>query len=227
MEEVQTLEQQDRSLEEPNAESQVDPNEQSSNPDENESNDVNESQEDANTRDDSDESNPAPESKDESQDDESDDDDGMVPLAKLKKVRNEAKNLRDRLKAAEAKVAELEAAKSDEALVKERDDLKAEVERLTNELSAERMRVHLDKAATESGAIEPSVVSKLVDTAKVTWGEDGQPTNLDALIADLKKTYPKLFAPTQGTGNVGNRSEPRGRDETLQGVSRLAQAYKK
>lgn len=226
MEEVQTLEQQDRSLEEPNAESQVDPNEQSSNPDENESNDVNESQEDANTQDDSDESNPAPESKDESQDDESDDDDAMVPLAKLKKVRNEAKNLRDRLKAAEAKVAELEAAKSDEALVKERDDLKAEVERLTNELSAERLRVHLDKAATESGAIEPSVVGKLVDTSKVEWA-DGTPTNLDALIADLKKSYPKLFAPTQGTGNVGNRSEPRSRDESLQGMSRLAQAYKK
>ncbi len=225
MEEVQTLEQQDRSLEEPNAESQADANEDASNTDETTSNEVNASREDANTQDDEDESD-ASGSDDASEDDESDDEDAMVPLAKLKKVRNEARNLRERLKAAEAKVAELEAVKPDEALVRERDDLKAEVERLTNELHAERLRVHLDRAAAESGAIEPSVVGKLVDTAKVEWGEDGQPTNLDALIADLKTSYPKLFVSAQGTGNVGTRSEPRGRDETLSPKSRIASAYR-
>lgn len=227
MKEENELEQQDDALVATDAASQEDTDEDASKNTESNENpdDANTSQEDENA----DEGTGDEENADESDasDDDDDDDEALVPLSKLKKVRNEAKNLRERLKTAEARVEELEAGQSDTALVQERDDLKAEVTRLQSELHTERLSVHLDKAAEDSGAIEPAVVTKLVDTAKIEWGDDGKPTNLDAMITDLKTAYPKLFSTAQGTGNVGNRSEPRGRDEALTPSSRLSQAYSK
>lgn len=219
MEEEQ-LEQQNDSQVEHDAESQEDPNPSNDESEPNEES-PNASQEDAEGDDTDGEDNA------ESDSDDEDDDDAMVPLSKLKKVRNEAKNLRDRLKTAEDKVSELEARSADDALMKERDELQGQVDTLTRELQSERLNVHLNATAAESGAIEPAVVAKLVDANTVEWSDDGTPTNLEALVTDLKTAYPKLFSAAQGSGNVGTRSDTRGRDEVLSPSSRLSNAYKK
>lgn len=149
--------------------------------------------------------------------DEDDDEDALVPLAKLKKVRNEAKNLRDRLKTAEARITELEAGGANE-------DEAKQVEALTHELRMERLSHKIAQEAVKSGAIEPSAVAKLIDLNSVTW-ENNAPTNIEAVLKAARESFPKLFVPVTGTGNVGNRSERGGQDEVMSPSSRLRNAY--
>ena len=140
------------------------------------------------------------ESEDESQEDESEDDDeeALVPLSKLRKVRSEAKNLRERLKAAEGKIEELQSVNPGEVLQTRYDELVCEVrnERLEHIVQTE-----------VANTIDPSAISKLIRIEDVTW-EDNQPSNVQELVSSLKTAHPKLFqVSVQGTTNAGARDE--------------------
>lgn len=159
----------------------------------------------------------------ESQDESSEDDDAMVPLSKLKKVRNEAKNLRERLKTAEDRIHELEATNTDEALRTERDDYKQKYEKLVQQHRTEKVTRLVTDAATKQGAIEPAAVAKLVDQDTIEW-KDGEPTNIADVVTNLKNTYKRLFG-VNGTGNAGNRNERGADNEGLTANERLKNAY--
>jgi len=162
----------------------------------------------------------ATDSQEEDEDSTDDDDEILKPL---KKLRSENKNLRDRLKAAEARVTELEATTGDEAIITERDELKAKLEQLTTKVRTERLERLVTSAATEAGAIEPDAVAKLINADDVTWNDDGEPTNVADLVTKAKTQYKRLFA-VPGSGNVGNRNQRNADAVNLKGESRIANA---
>ncbi|MGC4107820.1 MAG: phage scaffolding protein [Thermomicrobiales bacterium] len=163
------------------------------------------------------------ETVDSQEENEEDDDDAMVPLSKLKKVRNEAKNLRDRLKVAEDRVVELEAREGDEALVRERDDLKSQLETLVNQNRQTKLEALVTKAAETANAIQPEAIVHLIDSSKVEW-EDDAPKNIDALVVDVKNNYSRLFG-TTAKGNAGNRNERNSEHEGLTPTQRMKSAF--
>lgn len=146
-----------------------------------------------------------PNNEEESEDSDSEEDDSeeqFVPISKLRKVRNEAKNLRERLKASEAQAEALESKLS------ERDDsaLQAKINEYKTELEKERLSNSLASIAGKHGAIDPDVLITLVPLDKVEW-QDSKPSNLDGVISELKERYPRQFRKTTGSGNVGSRDE--------------------
>lgn len=156
-------------------------------------------------------------------DEESDDDDAMVPLKKLREVRREAKNLRNRLKIAEDRIVDLESREGDEAIVRERDELKSQLESLVSQNRQTKLEGLVTKAAESSSAIQPEAIVHLIDSSKVEW-EGESPKNVDALVADVKKNYPRLFG-TSSKGNVGSRNERHSENEGLTPTARMRQAF--
>jgi len=165
------------------------------------------------------------ESESQVEEDDESDDDALVPLSKLRKVRNEAKSLRDRLRASEARVAELESGSGDTALTQERDDLKAQLQAVTEKYHDSMLSRLVRDASNEAGAIDPEVIAALVKRDAVTW-EDDNPTNVKELVADLKKKHPKLFGSVLANGNGGNRNERAPENPDLKGAARIAQGMR-
>lgn len=163
------------------------------------------------------------ESSEPTQGDDESDDDAMVPLKKLREVRREAKNLRDRLKVAEDRIVDLESREGDEALVRERDELKSQLETLVNQNRQTKLEALVTKAAETANAIQADVIVHLIDSSKVDWKDD-TPTNVDALVADVKKNYSRLFG-TTAKGNAGNRNERHSEHEGLTPTARMRQAF--
>lgn len=142
------------------------------------------------------------ESEDSENEEDEDSDEQFVPLSKLRKVRNEAKNLRERLKASEAQVEELESKLSTQS----DSELQAKINEYKTELEKERLSNSLAAVAGEHGAIDPDVLITLIPMDKVEW-EDSKPSNLDDVINELKERFPRQFRKTTGSGNVGSRDE--------------------
>jgi hypothetical protein len=153
---------------------------------------------------------------DDESDEDSDDDEALVPLAKLKKVRGEAKNLRDRLRTVEARIVELEQSPKN-------DELQSQYESLVVSIRQERLERLIADEAGNANAIEPSAISKLINADDVVW-TDNSPSNVEAIVTQLKSQYPKLFVAVHGTSNAGARDE-RVIDDNLSPESRLKLAY--
>jgi len=164
----------------------------------------------------------ASEEDDESQDDEESDTDKEFTNA-LKKVRNEAKNLRKRLKDAQAEIEQLRS-QSNDALVEERDSYKKQLEDLRMEVRNEKTRSVVAQAARKAGAIEPDAVADML-IGKIAYDDEGNPTNIDKVVTDLKGTYKRLFG-VAGNGNIGNRNERGSEYEGMDAESLLKQAFK-
>lgn len=147
--------------------------------------------------------------------DDDSDDDALVPISKLRKVRNEAKNLRERLREAEAKLTE-------------RDDstLQSQLDSLMNELRSERLANALTSKVSDAGAIDPEILVGLVHLDSIEW-EGNTPTNLDGITTELKEKYPKQFRSARGEGNVGARNDAKPSLEGLTAEQKLKMAYEK
>jgi hypothetical protein len=154
-------------------------------------------------------------------DDESEED---KALEAMKKLRSEAKNLRLRLKDAEARIVELEASKTDEGIAAERDDYQQKYETLFQQHRTEKISRLVSDVAREQGAIEPDAVAKLIDQSKIEWNDDGEPSNVNDVVIELKNTYKRLFGVT-GKGNAGTRNERGSDHEGLSTTQRLVGAY--
>lgn len=110
-----------------------------------------------------------------------------------------AKELGARLKAIEDK--DLPEA---ERVVKERDTLKSDNERLTGELRQERLTTAVVMAASRLGFADPADAVRLVD---VEFDDDDKPKDVDAKLAALLKAKPYLAsaaARTSGSADPGN-----------------------
>lgn len=160
---------------------------------------------------------------DESQDDEESEADKEA-LAAIKKVRNEAKNLRKRLKEAEATIADL-SSKTDSAIAEERDALRKELDEIKDQIQKDKIIGEIENQAMKMSAIEPQAVARLVDTKLVKFDDDGKPTNIKELLTDTRNQFKRLFGAT-GSGNTGSRDE---RGSSLEGVdsqSLLSKGFK-
>lgn len=161
------------------------------------------------------------ESESQVDDDESEDDsdEALVPLAKLKKVRSEARRLRERLRTAEARIEELEQDTSGSEWESKYGDL------LTS-IKHERLERLILAKVKMRGAIEPDVINRLVPIDEVAWSEDNTPTNVDDLIERVKKDYPRLFSNAIGVTNAGALDEAFILDN-VSSHQRLRNAYQK
>lgn len=127
------------------------------------------------------------------------------------KLRTENKALRQRAKAAEAKLAQLEdAGKSDTERLEGR-ATKAEAERdaAVSELRGLRLEVAVGKAAKAAGVIDPTAALRLMDADAVEYDDDGRPTEASvarALRAAVK-AHPILTRAGGADGGEGGRHD--------------------
>jgi hypothetical protein len=156
------------------------------------------------------------------EDEASDDLDAMVPLSKLKEVRREAKNLRDRLRNAESTITELQSNPGDQTIIQERDSLKAQVEALTKQARHATLTNLVTASAQEVGAIQPEAIIHLIDADAIEWDGDA-PKNVANLVKDAKTKYARLF--NTGNGNAGNRNERVVDEGPIRPEARIARGY--
>ena len=139
---------------------------------------------------------------------------GEAGIKALEKERERAKNAEKRAKDLERELKDLKAARAgeDDAKLteleragKERDKWRSDFETLEGSLKKERVNARALEAAGKLGAIEPAAVANLLSADKVEWDDELQPTNVDELIAAVKKDYPRLFSAAPGKGNGGDR----------------------
>lgn len=150
----------------------------------------------------------------ESPHEEQDDADAMVPLSKLKEVRREARSLRERLRTAESRIAELEA--------NDTSAIETKANSLLTTLRTERLDRAVSDLAAKSGALEPNALAKLISADDVEWTDD-KPTNVESIISKLRADYPRLFGSFSANGNAGTRDQ-RSNEENLSPQHRLAAA---
>lgn len=112
--------------------------------------------------------------------------------------------LRDEVKASKGTKAELEAARK--RLQEIEDAGKSELERATAKAAEEEqkrtaaeqraadlvIRLTVERAAGKLGFHDPDDAYRLLDRSAVALGEDGEPTNVDALLRKLAEAKPHL-----------------------------------
>lgn len=121
--------------------------------------------------------------------------DESLTLEDAKKLRSEAANLRKRLKEFEDAKAAAEAAsltdiqklqRQHETVSKQAEAYRAKIAQMTVQIEAQRL-----------GIVDPEVAATLI-SARLEFGDDGAPTNAEALLKDLAKSKPYLVGqPTQ------------------------------
>lgn len=138
---------------------------------------------------------------------EEEEDDG---IKRIRKLNNENKNLRNRLREAEDQLKNLgtdpDALKT---LISERDSFKSQYDTLLSSLRTERLTNVMTDECRKAGAIEPNAVIALANTSDVAvvYDDNNKPTNVSDVIKNLKTKYPKLFGTQSFNGNAGARNE--------------------
>ena len=132
------------------------------------------------------------------------DDLGEKGTAALKAERDARKKAERDLKALRTRLDELEnAGKSEDE--KRQAALKAAEDRATAAESRYRAaigRAAVTDAASKAGAISAKAVYALIRD-DIDFDDDGEPTNIDALVAAAKKDEPSLFRAAAGSGDGG------------------------
>ena len=147
--------------------------------------------------------------------------DGQEPisLAEAKKLRSEAANLRERLKAADAKAKELDDLKAQleaanlsdkEKLERKLAKLQSDHEQATRQLQERTIQYEVRLQAAQAGVNPKHLdkVTRLIDWAALEYDDDGQPTNVKALIDALLEDMPELKTPTAPAPTGGQPPKP-------------------
>lgn len=124
-----------------------------------------------------------------------------------KEAREEAARYRTERNDLKTKVTEHERANETEVQRREREtkERDEETERLRQEVKSLRVGTVVKDAATKARAFNPDVVLRMI-AGSIETGEDGKPTNVDALLKDLKKSDPYLFR-REGSNDAGHGNE--------------------
>ena len=117
--------------------------------------------------------------------------------AEIRKLRRESAAYRKRVEEYES--ANQTEADKREAALKAAEDRATALETRLRDLSA---RSAVTDAATKSGAISPRAVFAII-RPDLEFGDDGEPTNVDALIKQAQKDEPSLFRAANGSGDGG------------------------
>jgi hypothetical protein len=141
--------------------------------------------------------------------DPADDGTQAFSLDEARKLRSENSGLRRRLNELEA--AERKRAEADLSEVEKANKRIADLERINAEQQVAHQSLVVNaaviSAATKAGFWDPSIAVGLVDLASVEFDENGQPKNVDRLVADLAKAKPRLV---NGTPPADSGLGPRG-----------------
>src|SRR5712692_2754482 len=146
-----------------------------------------------------------------------------LSLEEGRKIRSESTNLRQRLKDAEKLAAELKAFKEQTETASLSDNEKREAAQkkleqqlsehqsqnstLLKQLQETRINNEVFKQASKLNIIDIDAASKLIDASRIDYDEQGNPTNVDALLKDLAKQKPWLVGKAQQTsGGATNPS---------------------
>lgn len=134
----------------------------------------------------------------------------MVPRSEAQEARSEAKNLRDRLRAAEKERDELKASQETDAekLKRERDE--AATGRTAAETRVRNLQVQV--LASKVGIVDPEAAATLLDWSKI---EDPEVTSqVEKALRDLVKDKPYLAGKVPGgsDGGAGDGSGASGED---------------
>lgn len=97
---------------------------------------------------------------------------------------------------------------ADERLKAELADLKAELAETAEKGKTRVAKSALKASAAAAGALYPDDVPQLVPASDLTFDEDGNPTNTDALVDGLKKSRPALFGTSRPSFDGGARGGP-------------------
>lgn len=121
----------------------------------------------------------------------------------LRKERDARKAADKERKQLLARLSELETAGKPEAerIAAERDALKAELDSVRGRERQARAKASVLGAATEAGAVNAGVIYRAIVT-DIEFDDDGEPANVAALIAGLKKEAPVLFRQAVGKADA-------------------------
>lgn len=70
------------------------------------------------------------------------------------------------------------------------------------------LRGTVAEMATRMGAVYPAAAYKLIDIDEVEFDKDGEPTNVEALLAAAKKSFPLLFRNPSGNADAASGGQP-------------------
>jgi hypothetical protein len=133
--------------------------------------------------------------------------------AEIRKLRKEAATYRKRVDEYEnASKTELERR---DAALKAAEDRASTLETRLRDLSA---RSAVTDAATKVNAISPRAVYALIK-GDLDFDDDGNPTNVDALLKQAQKDEPSLFRAANGSGD-GGKGTPAGATQNINDVFR-------
>lgn len=90
-----------------------------------------------------------------------------------------------------------------ERIQREQQEAEQERERLRQENRDLKVGTALTAAVTKANAYNPDTVTALLN-ARVELDDDGKPTNVDDLVADLKRTDPYLFRRESADAGAGS-----------------------
>lgn len=141
-------------------------------------------------------------SSDESQADQS------ISLAEAKKLRAEANSLRQRLRLAEQKASSLEnAGKSeDEQRAAKLQAAEERASALEQQLRAVNARQVVQTAAGKANALDPAAIARMA-LDDLDFDDDGEPTNVREVLAQLRQDHPRLFQAAPGDAEGGRRGD--------------------
>lgn len=145
-----------------------------------------------------------------------------ISLEEAKKLRSEASNLRKRLKDAEGKVQSFEDAQKTESekaadRLKAAEDRAQELEQRYRETSA---RVAFMEAASAAGSQKPGWLYRAVKD-DIQFDEDGNPVNIDEVIAAAKTEAPYEFRASGGSGDGGRGNDSGSRPQAEPSLNTL------
>ena len=143
----------------------------------------------------------------------------------LKKERDAAKSATRELTKLQERLAEIENKdKSDaERLQAERDRLAQQLQERETRLREVTARGVVTEAAGKLNGRAPGLIFKAIKD-DLEYDDDGNPTNVDTLLAQLKKDEPELFPAVRGKAD-GGAGDDRSAPEPKAGLERLSSAY--
>ena len=130
-----------------------------------------------------------------------------TPDAELRRTRQEAQNLRRRLRDAEARAAEVTTA-ADAAAAAHTAELARQREELTTAIREQTARRVLHTQAADRGLPDPEVAWKLLDRGRIEFDDANEPANLQPLLDELLQQHPVLVG-AAGTPRRANPQTPR------------------
>jgi hypothetical protein len=130
--------------------------------------------------------------------------------AALAAARREAAANRTKLSALEKEKADQEAAKlsEQEKLAKRVKELEETNARIAAEAQTAATNARIEREAARLGAVDPELLTRLIDSASIERDAAGNPTNLEALIKGVLKAKPYLVAETGQSAPAAGATNP-------------------